>query len=180
MKINGEAVCEIDIRASFLTIFLAGQGVEADLKDDPYRLPGIVGDHSRDVIKAFFTATFGNNAHLTKWPREIISNYRERTGGKLNADYPLETIQAEALHKFPALKKWGVAGRGWEHLMYAESVAMIMTMLDLKREDSVPSFAVHDSLIIPRSKAALAKRRLSARYEWVTGGTRPKLVAHPQ
>jgi hypothetical protein len=40
MTINGEAVAEIDIRASYLTIFHALHGVQLNLKHDPYNLPG--------------------------------------------------------------------------------------------------------------------------------------------
>lgn len=41
MTINGEEVCEIDIRASYLTIYHALYGEPFDATDDPYDVPGL-------------------------------------------------------------------------------------------------------------------------------------------
>jgi hypothetical protein len=50
MTINGEPVAEVDIRASFLTIFHAWHGAQLDPKADPYEIPEL-GKASRDVVK---------------------------------------------------------------------------------------------------------------------------------
>jgi hypothetical protein len=47
-------------------------------------------------------------------------------------------------------------------------VSMLFTMLDLMREYRVPSLSVHDSLIVPASKADIAAQRLARRFHWVT------------
>jgi hypothetical protein len=52
--------------------------------------------------------------------------------------------------------------------MWLESVVMLSTMLDLMREFSVPSLSVHDSLIVPASKADIAAQRLARRFHGVT------------
>jgi len=72
MTINGEPVCEIDIRASYLTIFHALYGERLDLIKDPYILPEL-GTEARGVVKMWITASFGNNAPLMKWPRELVA-----------------------------------------------------------------------------------------------------------
>jgi hypothetical protein len=41
MQINGEAVAEIDIKASFLTIYHAKLGVPLGDREDPYARAGI-------------------------------------------------------------------------------------------------------------------------------------------
>ena len=41
MTINGEVVCEIDIRASYLTIYHALYGEQFDATNDPYDVPGL-------------------------------------------------------------------------------------------------------------------------------------------
>jgi hypothetical protein len=51
--------------------------------------------------------------------------------------------------------------------MWWESIAMVTTMLRLMREHQVPSLTVHDSLIVPLSKQALAEGLLSHQYFWV-------------
>ena len=58
MTINGDPVAEIDIRASYLTIFLSLHGIQLP-EDDPYELPGLGPEH-RDAVKAWMVATFGN------------------------------------------------------------------------------------------------------------------------
>jgi hypothetical protein len=45
MTINGEPVAEIDIRASYLTIFLSMHGVQLDATKDPYELQGFGEEH---------------------------------------------------------------------------------------------------------------------------------------
>jgi hypothetical protein len=51
MTINGEAVCELDVRASYLTILHAQNGQPLDPANDPYELSGL-GEAGRDVVKA--------------------------------------------------------------------------------------------------------------------------------
>jgi hypothetical protein len=60
MTINGEPVAEIDIRASYLTIFLSMHGIQLDDTKDPYELEGFGAEH-RVAIKSWFTGTFGNS-----------------------------------------------------------------------------------------------------------------------
>ena len=79
MTINGEPVCEIDIRASYLTIFHALIG-ESSIQPGPLRYPRSLVRTLRDVVKMWVTASFGNNAPITKWPRELVAKYRERKG----------------------------------------------------------------------------------------------------
>jgi hypothetical protein len=56
----------------------------------------------------------------------------------------------------------------WADLMWLESAAMFSTMLNLKREYAVPSLSVHDSLIVPASKADIASQRLARMFLGVT------------
>jgi hypothetical protein len=168
MTIGGERVCEIDIQASYLTIFLGWFGEQRNLSRDPYELPGL-GQEARSVVKTWFVATFGNDKHLTKWPDEIISDYRKETKGReLGKDYPIKAIREKAIKSFPLLARWGAHKYGWADLMFAESVAMISTMTDLMRDHAVPALSVHDSLIVPASKRQVAEERLTANYRWAT------------
>lgn len=54
--------------------------------------------------------------------------------------------------------------RDWSDLMWIESQAILKTMLDLKRNYQVPSYPVHDSLIVPKSKEDRAVAQLNAHY----------------
>ena len=97
MTINGEAVCEIDIKSSFLTIYYAQQGERLDLSMNPYAVPLGEGDEPEWVVKRWCTATFGANKQLLKWPSGIVGKYQERTGGReLGKDYPIGKVRAAA------------------------------------------------------------------------------------
>lgn len=153
MTINGEPVCEIDIRASYLTIFHALYDEPFDPTNDPYDVAGL-GPEARDVVKMWITASFGNNAPITKWPKELVAKYREKTGETLGKRYPASKVGERVMQAFPLLRRIGevVDGRerAWAELMYIESQAVLSTMIELMHK-RVPSLAVHDSLIVPMS-----------------------------
>ncbi|MGB8629889.1 MAG: hypothetical protein WCD69_10920 [Xanthobacteraceae bacterium] len=167
MTINDEPICEIDIRASYLTIYHAHFGVPLDAKRDPYELPGLPAE-ARDIIKLWFVATFGNNGHLDRWPREIARNYREEHGRPIGKRYPVKRIRENSMKLYPLLEKWGTEDFGWSDLMFIESQAMIGAMCELMSL-GIPSLSVHDSLIVPASKQEIAEQTLSKRYLKETG-----------
>ena len=173
MTINGEEVCEIDIRASYLTIFHALYGEQFDAENDPYDVPGL-GPEARDVVKMWVTASFGNNAPIERWPRELVTKYRERTGHSLGKRYPASKVGECVMQKFPLLARLGetVKGqeRGWAQLMYIESQAMFETMLELMSEE-IPSLAVHDSIIVPLRGRQKAIKFLTKHYRAFTKAT---------
>jgi hypothetical protein len=167
MTIDDEPICEIDIRASYLTIYHAHFGVALDAKRDPYELPGLPAE-ARDVIKLWFVATFGNNGHLDRWPRAIAKNYREDHGQPIGKRYPVTRIREKALKLYPLLEKWGTDDFGWSDLMFIESQAILGAMCELMSL-GIPSLSVHDSFIVPSSKQEVAEQTLSKHYLKETG-----------
>jgi hypothetical protein len=165
MTINGEPVAEIDISASYLTIFLALHGVQLDTEQDPYELQGL-GPSDRFAVKAWMVATFGNTKPIRRWPPQMLKKSPELK------QHRVADITKAALAKYPALEAWGqpLKGRvhGWADLMWLESSVMIGTMWDLKEEHAVPSLSVHDSLIVPASKTDIASQTLARRFHGVT------------
>jgi hypothetical protein len=167
MTINGEAVCEVDIRASYLTIFHALHDEPFDATNDPYDVPGL-GPEARDIVKMWVTASFGNNAPIERWPREVVRKYRERTGKTLGKEHSARKIGEKVMQKFQLLARLGhpVRGQecGWAQLMYIESQAILETMIELMGE-LIPSLAVHDSIIVPISVAQKARSVLTRHYK---------------
>jgi len=167
MTINGEPVCEIDIRASYLTIFHSLHGEPFDATNDPYDVPGL-GPEARDVVKMWVTASFGNTAPIERWPREVVTKYRERTGKTLGKQHSARKIGARVMERFPLLTRLGetIGGEegGWAQLMYIESQAMFETMLELMGEQ-IPSLAVHDSIIVPLWGIHTARKALTKHYK---------------
>jgi hypothetical protein len=165
MTINGEQVAEIDIRASYLTIFLSFHGIQLDTHSDPYELEGL-GASDRFAVKSWMVATFGNSKPIRRWPLRMLQKTPELKGHRAGA------ITKKAIAKYSALKSWGQPLNGrvltWADLMWREGSIMIGTMLDLMWEHTVPSLTVHDSLIVPASKADLAAQRLAQRFHGAT------------
>jgi hypothetical protein len=67
LTINGEAVAEIDVPASFVTILYALHKLNFD--GDPYVLEGLANE-GRQAVKMFVAATIGKGTAITKWSRK--------------------------------------------------------------------------------------------------------------
>jgi hypothetical protein len=76
-------LAEIDIRASYLTLFYAWHGRQLDLTSDPYALPGL-GPSGRDVAKPWMVATFVGPKPVSKRPAALLKNYEEDHHKKLD------------------------------------------------------------------------------------------------
>lgn len=164
MTFDGEAVVEIDIRSSYLTILHGVAGLAIDLTADPYEIAGV----PRQVVKGWLVATLGAEKPLRRWPTTQVVAYREKTGGDLGRDHPSKIIRGKMVEKFPVLHCVGEPGFGWADLMFRESEAIIQTMLALVAV-GIPSLPVHDSLIVPASAQDLAVTTLTAAYKEVVG-----------
>jgi hypothetical protein len=84
MTINGLPDVEIDLRASYLTIFHAWHGVQLDREKDPYVIPEL-GEEARDIVKLWVAATFGSAGPLRKWPKDLLRDFEEEHGHPLTA-----------------------------------------------------------------------------------------------
>ena len=167
MTIDGEAVCEIDIRASYLTILHAKYHKPFTVSNDnvPYHIPGI----DRFVVKNWILICLGSKALPKRWPTKVRAEYTElKDGRNLSKDYPIKVVGKVVIEKFPLLGRWSDLPDTWATLMYQESEAILKTMLDLMSKD-IPSFPVHDSIIVPASKENTAYELLSNHYREVCG-----------
>ncbi|MBN8872172.1 MAG: hypothetical protein J0H67_04995 [Rhodospirillales bacterium] len=155
ITINGDAVAEIDVRASHLTIMHGLLGLPMP-EGDPYSVPGLEGQ--REVLKAWITATLGKGSPVRRWPRSAEDHVR---------DVPASMVAGVVLARYPFLAEpWRVV----EHLrdlgdprrlltyrlMALEAEAVTAAMKVLRRE-GVLALPVHDSLIVPASSADRAE-----------------------
>ena len=153
MTINASPVVEIDLRASYLTIFHAWHGLQLARDKDPYVIPES-GEEAREIVKLWVAATFGNAGPLRKWPKDLLKNYEQEHGHPLDTKrYSAAKLGELIINHHPLLGLWGQPMedgrvRTWADLMYDESRVIIDAMRGLMRED-IPSLAVHDSLIVP-------------------------------
>jgi hypothetical protein len=162
MTINGEQVAEIDISGSYLTIFLSLHGLQLDPTEDPYALPGLGVEH-RGAVKQWFVGTFGSAKPIKRWPKDMLADDPDLR------EHRVADISRAVFAKYPVLISWGEPLNGrtysWADLMWLESEVMVSTMLELMHKHQTPSLVVHDSLIVPVSKAELASEALRSRFQ---------------
>jgi hypothetical protein len=178
MTIDGKPVCELDIKASYLTIFHAQEDQPLDFANnpDPYDLPELSAT-PRDVVKAFITATFGNGQFPVRWPPKAAHDYKGETGKSLSRQHPIMRVRDAVTKAYPllaGLRQDDAEPPIWARLMYLESEAVFRTMLALK-DLNIPSLPVHDSLIVTLDKEQMARETLSKFYEDTIGAT-PHIV----
>jgi hypothetical protein len=165
MRLDGQPVAEIDVKASFLTILYALHGQKLDFQRDPYEVPGV----EREVVKQWVTMTLGFDRFHKRWPPEAKKDLEKDRGRKLPFTAP--QVQAKVLERHPILKNWPEQKTSCFDLMFLESEAVVNTILRLKREHGVPCLSVHDSVVVPVPHVSEAKAVLAAEYEAATSAT---------
>jgi hypothetical protein len=168
LNIEGEPVCEIDIKACYLAIAYSQFGNGTLPEDDPYSSVKFVrecGDPDRrkqfrTACKLLVVAYLGKQGEMTQFPKgrqeakeAKIIPFKKRYGLAQNVDFYLSQI----MKAHPALQLQKSLG---DDLMYRESsivVGAIMALLDL----GVVSYPVHDCLIVPLSHKDKAVEILS-------------------
>ena len=167
MKIAGEPIVEIDLKACFLAIMCSdhnkkrGKPNPIQLPFDPYlSIPFVKECHTperrkqmRNLAKLLISSMFSDKLNLTKFPkgiksktnktgRRVIISVREQyqlpKGTKASAYYH------QILHTFPFMH--GANDKMFD-LMYVESKIMCDAMVDLASVDGIPTYPVHDCLM---------------------------------
>ena len=150
MTFNGEAVSEIDVNASWLTVF-AGLVSHHLPEGDPYKVKGV----DRRIVKAFVTATLGADAIPSRWPRALKASLVE-DGVVIGRRQSMSILSKEILKALPVLGLWEENSRRWSDLMFVEAMIIQEALKRLMFDHDVCCLIVHDSLIVPSSKALLA------------------------
>ncbi|MFT8769545.1 MAG: hypothetical protein ABF810_08080 [Gluconobacter cerinus] len=152
---NGEAVAELDLSASYLSIALALLGSPAP-EGDPYALPGLEETY-RDAIKHWFVLFWQSGKAPQKWPQKTPSAIWEsikpqEITGPAFARYPalkdVENILPEALRaSIPKpLQNWAVG----QYLTGVEASIMRQAMSSILEAGGIV-LPMHDGLIVSRS-----------------------------
>jgi hypothetical protein len=162
IRINGEAVAEIDIRASHLTILHGKSGWNFDPgASDPYTIEGL----PRWVVKAWVTMTLGHDRFHKRWSKENSGKYRELYGIELQIAYPIAEVRERVIKALPALGNWARLPIRWGDLQYIESCAVTDAVYELAFVYGIPALPVHDSIIVQTKSQGYAKNVLSACFK---------------
>ena len=128
----------------------------------------------RDIVKAFVTATIGNNKFHARWPAKLSQELKKQ-GFDLSKT-PMRLVQTKVCEALPVFDVWQQP-ISWSRLMFMESEQMLSTMEELRDTYDIPSYSVHDSIIIPASKlelcASVMKEKFESRF-----GVKYSLKAH--
>jgi hypothetical protein len=157
ITINGEPTVEIDISASYLTVYHGLLKQRFDTQSGGVWERVVIDN--RQVAKDWINLSLTTGKWLKKWPKSKTEEYRTKHGIELSADYPVRGVQAASLTAFPALYKLEASGLTWSELMFEEAEAILTTMLKLM-DQNVPSLPVFDSIIVPQSQVRLATGEL--------------------
>ena len=160
MQIDGEDIVEIDINASYLTIYHGVIGVPLPNKEDIYAIDGL----PREVVKAWFSVSFGVQKFHTRWPSKTIEELRV----SCEAFKPSMTVKAvgkKVIKHFPIMADWPLSGLSWSKLMFIESEIVIGTMTTMMKKYQAPCFPVHDAVIVCKKDEELAKNILTKEFE---------------
>lgn len=173
LRISGQPVAEVDIGASFLTIFLSQRGIRPPPGGDAYSLvPGV----HREVVKGLVTASFGKvDFRRKRWPDGLAASYAKKTGQDLKSDYQLQDTIERILTVIPALEALPRTRMGWGLLQRIEAGILLDVMTTLREWEGIPTLPVHDALIVPERHMGRAAWALYQRFYGVTG-TYPRLT----
>jgi hypothetical protein len=169
LRIGGEAVVELDVKASHLTILRGLAGFPA-LERDPYQLPGV----PRSAAKRWALETMGKGHPVTRWASKTPDADRaqdvRKVGEAMIAAHPYlaapaEVVPAELVDRLGAPQPDALV---WYYLAAVEATGMTTAMRHL-REVGVLSLPVHDSLIVPESAREAARQAIVTGFQAACG-----------
>ena len=159
MRINHEPVAEVDINASYLSIFYGMNAYRLPLKEDLYKVPGL----HRKIVKAWINAAFGKGTYPTRWPSEakaeLIAN------GICMDKLTMTNVGSRVCDAIPVLKLLDTSKIIWADLMYQESRAIISAMDSLRENFNIPAYSMHDGLIVPVSGKEIAANEIMRAFD---------------
>lgn len=168
LRIDGEPVCEIDIKACFLALAYGAFGNGVRPSDDPYSDVGFVKNcqdperrkELRTVAKLLVVAYLSKDGDMKKFPKveqkrgeKKAVPFRKKFNLTHNVDHYIDDI----LKTHPVLvhqKQYG------DDLMFKESSLMLSAIQNLLSV-GVVSFPIHDCLLVSLSNKDAAVQALS-------------------
>jgi hypothetical protein len=177
MLLGSEAVAEIDLRASHLTIAYGLSGESFDpVSTDPYA----VGHLDRELVKRWITQAIGRGAvDAGRWSDEAKAYYASlQPNRSLALDVPFKAAREAIILAHPILAELENRPELAIHSLLFHESEILMRAMKMLRKIDLPSLPVHDCLIVPNGAKAAAQEALRAAFsdhiEQVTG--KPSVV----
>jgi hypothetical protein len=160
LRIDGEPVAEIDIKACNLTLAHGALGLPAPPEPDPYAIAGL--EAARAAVKTWINCTIGKGLPIKAWPQD----HRGRMTG---LGFPTPgVLEAPILERYAFLRNglWRIAADFGHldvhpaklaiHRLTATEAAIITDVMHQLRQHHVLALPMHDGIIVPASAAAIA------------------------
>ncbi|WP_234855282.1 hypothetical protein [Paracoccus everestensis] len=172
VTIDGQPVVELDLKASHLTA-LYGVTNTPMPEGDPYSIEGL----PRAVVKGAVTAMIGlGHTALTRWSSKSMAILLADLGTEQPLDaktfsrrYPARMVAEKVLKRHPVLRHLSPNTLDWADLQFTEGEVLVKVILQLGEEHDIPALPVHDSIIVPKDGAEIARTCLGATFKAVTG-----------
>ena len=144
ITVNGEAVVEMDIHACALSITHALFKIPLPDRSDLYHLEGV----ERDVVKSWINLSLTNGRPLERWPETVIEDFKSNKTKHKEASF----YRSSLLKLYPVINDLKQQNIGWARLQFEESEVILSTMQGLIKK-GVPSYPVHDSIIVSQTSS---------------------------
>jgi len=144
ITVDGEAVVEMDIHACALSITHALFKIPLPDRSDLYHLEGV----ERDVVKSWINLSLTIGKPLERWPETVIEDFKNNKTKHKEASF----YRPSLLKLYPFINDLKQQNIGWARLQFEESEVILSTMQELMKK-GIPSYPVHDSIIVPETSS---------------------------
>jgi hypothetical protein len=150
--LNGEATCELDIRACHIRLLCAAERIHLG-NVDAYEGLGLPRCDVKLAVNVMLNASSWRSARAA-----LIERFRERYGQSAGAH--VSAIRGAIERRFPALSTYWNSGCGLVlQNIDADICARVQRRL---RAERIPCLSVHDSFIVPQSGREFAETTITA------------------
>ncbi|WP_146201834.1 hypothetical protein [Teichococcus aestuarii] len=179
LRISGEAVAEVDVSASHLSILHGLFGFPLPDGDLYSMVPGV----PRGAVKAWLTITLGRGKAKPKWSDETPEKHRLHDAGlicaKMVEAYPFLTkldeivpadvraAHSKGAHSLPSLVLQGIEAKA------------LTGAMEVLRNRGILALPTHDGLIVPASAAEEAKEAFKGSFGYFAK-IQPRLDVEPK
>ena len=120
-------------------------------------------------MKQWIVAYSAKLKPLTRWSKEATEKLSGQ--GIDVVDYKVEEVCEAVANKYPFIHTLPSSAVNWGYLQRREADALIATMRRLAHEYDVPSYPVHDSLLVKQSDIFLVTRVMKESFSSIIGFT---------
>ena len=151
----------MDIHACALSITHALFKIPLPDRSDLYHLEGV----ERDVVKRWINLSLTNGRPLERWPETVIEDFKKNKTKHKEASF----YRSSLLKLYPFISDLKQQSIGWARLQFEESEVILSTMQRLMKK-GIPSYPIHDSIIIPETSSREAMSCLKECFRDRFGG----------